>query len=92
MNDVTLLRADTVADRLAVSRSQLYLDVRRGVMPPPIRKGKCISWPDHEVNEIAQAVIGGASDAELRALTRALIERRTAGKPQVGAELPGARQ
>lgn len=78
MNDITLLRADTVADRLAVSRSQLYLDVRRGVMPPPIRKGKCISWPSHEVDEITQAIVAGSSDEELRGLVRTLIERRAA--------------
>ncbi len=85
MNDITLLRADEVAYRLAVSRSQLYLDVRRGVMPPPIRKGKCISWPSHEVDEITQAIVAGATDAELRALTFALVARRAAGRPCIAA-------
>ncbi len=85
MVDLTLLRADDVAERLARSRSQLFLDTKRGVMPPPVKRGKWIAWPEYEVDEVAKAIVAGSSDDELRALTRALIERRAAGRPGIGA-------
>lgn len=85
MNDLILIRADDVAARLGESRSKLSLDVRAGLMPPPVRNGKLAVWPAYEVDAVAHAVIAGATDDELRSLARSLVERRAAGKPTTAA-------
>lgn len=85
MTDLTLIRADDAAARLGRSRAQLYLDVKGGLMPPPVKWHKLIVWPAYELDELARAVIVGASDDELRSLVRALVERRAAGKPAAAA-------
>ena len=83
MTDLTLLRAEAVCVRRGRSRSQLYVDVRAGVMTPPVRLrgGKLSAWPAHEVDALNAAEISGASDGELRALVRQLVEQRAAGRP-----------
>ena len=83
MSDLALLRAEAVIERRGRSRSQLYLDIRHGVMTPPVRLrgGKLSAWPSHEVDALNRAEISGASDEELRALVRQLVEQRAAGRP-----------
>jgi len=81
--DTTLLRTDTVAERRARSRSQLYVDIRAGVMTPPVRLrgGKLSAWPAYEIDALSRAEIAGASDEEMRALVQQLLEQRAAGRP-----------
>jgi prophage regulatory protein len=87
MSDFTLLRAEAVIERRGRSRSQLYLDIREGVMTPPVRLrgGKLSAWPAKEIDALNSAEIAGATDDELRALVQRLLAERSAGRPNPAA-------
>lgn len=77
----SLLRLDTVISRRGRSRAQLYIDIKRGTMTPPVRLGEKLSaWPSHEIDTLNRAEIAGASQDELRALVQELIAQRTKGR------------
>jgi prophage regulatory protein len=79
---ISLLRLDTVVSRRGRSRPQLYIDIKRGTMTPPVRLGEKLSaWPSHEIDALNRAEIGGASQDELRALVLELLEQRQRMKP-----------
>lgn len=83
MTNITLLRAAAVIARRGRSRSQLYRDIDAGVLTPPVHVGAAGAvavWPEHELDAIAAAEIGGASPDELRKLVRDLIARRAQGR------------
>ena len=66
---------------LGMARSTVWDRVRDGTLPEPIRRGaKWSRWPSGEVDRLEAAIIAGASDDELRALVRGLIEARAAGR------------
>ena len=82
MTETSLLRLDTVISRRGRSRAQLYVDIKRGVMTPPVRLGEKLSaWPGHEIDALNRAEIAGASRDELRALVQQLVEQRKKGRP-----------
>jgi len=79
MLDTTLVTTNRVADKRARSRSQLFVDIKVGLMPPPLRTRpgrKTNAWPAYEIDAINRAEIAGASDQEIRLLVRHLIEQR----------------
>ena len=54
-----------------------YLDIKNGLMVPPVRIGpNAAAWPAHELEAINRAKIAGATEDEIRALVRRLIEAR----------------
>ncbi len=78
---ISLLRMETVVSRRGRSRPQLYIDIKRGTMTPPVRLGEKISaWPSHEIDALNRAEIAGASQDQLRALVKQLVAQRTQGK------------
>jgi prophage regulatory protein len=79
---ISLLRLETVVSRRGRSRPQLYVDIKRGTMTPPVRLGcKLSAWPSHEIDALNRAEIAGASQDELRALVQELVALRAKGKP-----------
>jgi prophage regulatory protein len=75
-----LLKDVEVGARLGMARSTAWDCVREGTLPPPIRRGsKWSRWPSGEVDRLEAAIVAGATDDELRALVKELIEARTAG-------------
>lgn len=44
-----LLRADDVIRILAISRSQMYDLIRMGILPAPIKLGKCSRWRNSDI-------------------------------------------
>lgn len=59
------------------SRSQTYIEIQAGLMPPPVRiRGRATAWPAYELDALNRAEIAGASDDEIRALVRELLARR----------------
>jgi prophage regulatory protein len=82
MAETSLLRLDTVISRRGRSRAQLYVDIRRGVMTPPVRLGEKLSaWPSHEIDALNRAEIAGSSKDELCALVKHLVEQRRQMRP-----------
>ncbi len=75
-----LLKDTEVAASLGMARSSVWGCAREGTLTAPIRRGpKWSRWPSGEIDRIEAAIIGGASDDELRELVRDLTEARTAG-------------
>ena len=76
-----LLKDVEVAAQLGKARSTVWDDVREGTVTEPIRRGpKWSRWPSGEIDRIERAITAGATDDELRALARELMEARTAGE------------
>jgi prophage regulatory protein len=87
MAETTLLRLEPVISRRGRSRAQLYIDIKRGTMTPPVRLGEKLSaWPSHEVDALNRAEIAGATQDELRALVQQLLEQRKKMRPMRAAE------
>ena len=73
----TFLRFQKVMEVMAMSRSTLYLRVKQGLLPPPIKLGeRCTVWPEHEISAINGARIAGKSNDEIRELVTQLKQKR----------------
>jgi len=74
---VRLLRLPDVLERFGHGRSKLFEHIEAGLMVQPVRAGyRTITFPSDEVAAIITARTGGATNEQLRALVRALHERR----------------
>lgn len=77
MTFTTLIRAPKVGDLRGYGRSQVYTDVARGILPPPIRRSRKMSvWPAHEIEAVNRAEIAGASQEEIKRLVLNLVAQR----------------
>ena len=75
----TFLRLQKVMNAMGISRSTLYLRIKQGLMPPPVKLGeRCSAWPEYEVEAINTARIAQKSDDEIRELVVKLQRQRTA--------------
>lgn len=81
--NVSLIRLERLTERRGRSRSQTYVDIKRGTFPPPIHVGErgLAVWPAHEVDAVLRAEIGGASAEELRTLVQELVTQRATLRP-----------
>lgn len=82
MTNLKFERLPAVLSRRSDGRSRLYLDIQQGLWTPPVRMGRASAWPEHETQALLAARLAGASDDELRAVVRKLLEQRTAGRPR----------
>lgn len=75
-----ILRMPDLRTRYPRGRSTVYVDILRGVLPPPVVLGpRCSGWPEHEIDAIIAARISGATDDEVRRLVAdILVARRRA--------------
>ncbi len=74
----TILRRPTVEAESGNRRSTLYLRIKQGLWPKPIKLGaRAVGWPAGEVAAINAARIQGRSDAEIRSLVIKLEAART---------------
>jgi prophage regulatory protein len=85
---VSLLPRKAVSDMLGLPRSTLYRDVSRGMLTPPVKLGKSSRWPSNEIEAVVAARIAEASDDEVKALVRQLVEARA----QTQSKFQGARK
>lgn len=80
----TLLRLDRVLERRGRSRAQTYIDIRRGILTPPVHiseRGLSV-WPATEIDALLRAEIAGATREQLQQLVRELLGQRQAGRPR----------
>jgi prophage regulatory protein len=79
---VRILRLPAVIDRTGKTRSPIYADMQAGLFPRPIKLGaRAAGWPEHEVEQVIAARIGGADEHAIRKLIARLHEARNAGSP-----------
>ncbi len=76
MQALSLLRLPAVLERRGIGRTRHFHDVKGGQFPPPVRIGRCITWPSTEVDAIVAATIAGATDDDLRKLAAELVAKR----------------
>ena len=69
MTHTIILRKDTVKARSGFGGSTIYQRMSDGTFPAAVPLGpNSVGWVEAEVEAILKAIIGGASDDELRAL------------------------
>jgi prophage regulatory protein len=74
-----ILRLPAVLDRTGKSRSPIYADIQLGLFTRPVKLGaRAAGWPEHEIEQIIAARIGGADNGAIRKLVVRLHEARTA--------------
>jgi len=78
-----------VLEARGCGHSSLYVEIQEGLWTPPVRVGRASRWPRHERQTLIAARIAGATEEQLRALVRRLLEQRKAMMPQI-AVLSGA--
>ena len=62
---------------MGISRSTVYLQIRQGLMPPPVKLGeRCSAWPDYEISAINAARVAQKSNDEIRELIAQLQRQR----------------
>ena len=61
-----LLRLPEVLGRVGLRRSAWYELVGAGLAPQPCRLGRCVAWPDHEIDEWVAARIAERPAREAR--------------------------
>lgn len=78
MSNSLLLRLPAVMERIGRSRSAVYSDIERGVMPPPIKIAgrRAAAWPLAEIDAVIRARIAGRPDAAVKDLVRSLVTAR----------------
>jgi prophage regulatory protein len=68
--------------------STAYADVRKGLLPPPVKLGPRRSgWPAHEIQQIFAARAAGWDENNIRALVLALMKARQQQAPTLPASL-----
>jgi prophage regulatory protein len=84
MPPIAFDRLPVVRQRLGgVGHTKVYDDIGKGLFPPPVKLGggRVSVWPRHEVDAIAEAILAGNGDSQLRQLVSELVAaRRFAGK------------
>ena len=75
----SILRLPEVKSLTGLSRSTIYLRIKKGTFPPPISLGaRAVGWPSYEVNILNRARISGVTEDELRCLIETLVSERKA--------------
>jgi prophage regulatory protein len=78
-----LLDLDGVRDaRGGAGKSTVYRDIREGRLPPPLKLGRSSLWPEYEIELINGAIIGGASDEQIKVLVKELLAARSSLWPR----------
>ena len=72
-----LLRLKQVTQHLGLGRTCIYDNIKKGLLPPPIKYGENISlWPADEIEECSRAIIKSWTPAEMRQLVQEQVARR----------------
>ncbi len=79
MNIERILREPNVTEARGISRSTMWVEIKKGLFPHPVRIGsRSVGWPESEVAAINRAIIAGKSEAEMRELVQRLESARQA--------------
>lgn len=73
-----ILRLPAVIERYGKSRSTIYDEMYRGLLPRAISLGgRAIGFPESEIDALIRARIAGKTNDEIRELVNELVARRT---------------
>ncbi|MBA6234067.1 MULTISPECIES: helix-turn-helix transcriptional regulator [unclassified Colwellia] len=72
-----IIRINEVLQRQGLPKSTFYEKVKMQLMTAPVSLGaRSVGWPEHEVDEINKALIGGANAEQIRTLVIKLTKQR----------------
>lgn len=75
----SLARLPAVMSATGLSRASIYLRVKQGLLPHPVKLGvRAVAWPSDEIGAINAARIAGKPEAEIKALVADLERQRAA--------------
>jgi len=70
--------------------SKLYAEIADGLWPPFVKFGRSSLQPEHEVNTLLAAIVGGATDDERRQLVKRLVAQRKIAVASHDVAVPAA--
>lgn len=80
-----LISLPDVQQKTGLKHSRIYDGVADETFPPPVRlSSRCSRWVEHEVDAVVHAMIAAATPDQLRAIVRALMEKRKTVALMVG--------
>jgi len=77
MNTPKILRLPLLKIHTGKSKSTIYVDIKQGLFPPPVKIGaRASGWPASEIDAVNAARIAGKSNDEIRSLVADLVTAR----------------
>ena len=81
-----ILRLPAAQQFSGCARATIYLRIKEGVFPPPVRiGGTSVGWPERELSALNEARIRGAGDEEIRGLVKNLVAERKSAVAKAAA-------
>jgi prophage regulatory protein len=85
---LTIWRRRQVEDASGYSRSTIYLRIRQGLWPKPVRLGaRVVGWPASEVAAVNAARVAGLTEDEIRTMVSKLEAGRRSALRIFGVEI-----
>ena len=75
-NNLEFMRLPAVLERLGESRSVFLREVESGLAPRPVKVGRCVFWPRHEISAVMAARLNAARPEALRKIVADLMAKR----------------
>jgi Predicted transcriptional regulator len=73
----SFLRLPAVMNATGLSRASVYLRIKQGLMPAPVKLGeRAVAWPASEISAINAARIAGKTTDEIRTIVANLERQR----------------
>ena len=77
MSKLNYLTLPEVLQRKGGGKSTLYLEIKEGRFPKPLKLGlRRIGWPEHEIDAVMLFFLRGENQTELKAFIRKLESNR----------------
>ncbi|AKH38174.1 MULTISPECIES: helix-turn-helix transcriptional regulator [Nitrosomonas] len=72
MQEISFKKKPAVLEQTSFSHANLYLRIRKGKFPHPVKIGSSSVWIDSEVNTVCRAMAAGYTDDQLKELVAKL--------------------
>jgi len=76
-SSIRMLRLREVMLITGLGRSTVWLSVKQGTLPPPVKIGaKSVAWSSLEIDQVVKAWLAGFSEEAIKALVKRLEGER----------------
>ncbi len=76
VQEVNFKKKPAVLEQTTFSHANLYLRIRKGLFPSPVKLGRTSVWVNSEVNAVCKAHAAGYTDSQLQELVQYLETAR----------------
>lgn len=78
-----IIKKPHVLSQIAISNTKLYDQIKKGLMPSPIKLGShSVGWAKHEVDALVAARIAGKTDDDVKVI----VTKLEALRPHISAK------